>query len=117
MSYPGDSDILVGRTILSAKVSDDNSSIVLETDQGEVIGDCYGDCCSQTWIEHLETPAQFPMKVAAVNEVYIEEREIDYAHVKSYHTDIIAPNGERLRIEYRNSSNGYYGGSIEWGVP
>ena len=78
-----------------------------------------GDCCSHSWIEHFETPSDIEGAVI----IDIEHLEGDlmpgekepspYDHRQYYKTVIKTSKGD-IDIEYRNDSNGFYGGYIDW---
>lgn len=88
-----------------------------------------GDCCSHSWIEHLEIPND--IKGATILSVddsnSVDETENDalnpvIQHNKDwssrehesllvYNTKFHTDKGD-IVLEYRNSSNGYYGGYI-----
>jgi hypothetical protein len=75
-----------------------------------------GDCCSTTWIEHLEVPRLPPKKGALITAV----EQIDMGSEDSKEHDCLAFYETRIKttagevvVEYRNSSNGYYGGSLD----
>lgn len=100
-------------------MTSDSISIRLNTSMGPMIGVCDADCCSETWIENIELPALgFPCTVIAVEELQMpEERESQgdepQEYILFYGLKFITDKGEMI-IEYRNASNGYYGGSLEW---
>jgi hypothetical protein len=75
------------------------------------------DCCSHTWIESIELPALgFPAVVTEVKDLDLcRESESNEEHecLRFYGARIDTDRGS-IDIEYRNSSNGYYGGSIVW---
>lgn len=73
-----------------------------------------GDCCSHSWIEHLELPND----IVGATLLSVEERSFgeiesedgkEYDSLKSYQTLFKTDRGY-ISVEYRNSSNGYYGG-------
>lgn len=108
--------ILVGKTIRSIKLADDKEAILFITDQGEVKARCDADCCSHTWIEHVELPALgVPALVTSVEGVDMPDlgspSEDDV--IAYYGCKIVTDKGE-IVIDYRNSSNGYYGGNLSW---
>lgn len=100
-------------------VTDDSISLMLKTPQGPIIGVCDADCCSETWIEHIELPPLgFPCKIfAAFNLQMPDERPSrdnePQEFIVFYGLKLITDRGEII-IEYRNASNGYYGGSLVW---
>lgn len=75
-----------------------------------------GDCCSSSWIEHLEMPND----VAGATIMSVEDSgEIANPNRPGANegTDCLAVYNTRFRtsrgdvvLEYRNDSNGYYGG-------
>lgn len=106
---------LVGLTILS--INWDSEYITFKTlEKGAITAYAYGDCCSYSWIESVEHPARgYPAKVLSVREVELPwpavDRETDV--LKDYGLRITTENGD-IDIDYRNDSNGYYGGWLEF---
>ncbi len=95
-----------------------------------------GDCCSHSWIEHLETPNDLigaeltgfdensmdatsdenenPMIESSYEDhegKIIKTSSNEYECLQVY-TTIFHTNKGDIVLEYRNSSNGYYGGSL-----
>jgi hypothetical protein len=75
-----------------------------------------GDCCSSSWIEHLEIPEN----VAGAKLLSVEDSapltqdhddHDDDGEISVYNTAFRTDRGEVV-LEYRNSSNGYYGGYL-----
>lgn len=108
-------NFLVGKTIQKVRIADDKKAILFVCDDGEHIAKTDGDCCSDTWIEHVELPVQgFPCKVLSVEELHLpEDQEMDYEVIQFYGLKLLTDKGEFL-LDYRNSSNGYYGGNLSW---
>lgn len=108
--------VLIGRTITAVELASDKKAIRFCTDEGDVVARADGDCCSSTWIEHVELPT-LPAKVSAVEAVPMpdpeQKDEYDEYVVVSYGFKITTDKGY-LDIEYRNESNGYYGGELSW---
>lgn len=111
------SNVLVGKIINEIKIAEDRLAILFITSEGNVKAKCDGDCCSQTWIEHLELPALgFPARVISVRDLDMpntESCEDEDEVVKYYGCEIVTNKGSII-IDYRNSSNGYYGGNLYW---
>lgn len=107
--------VLVGRTIEEVHIADDAKAIRFLTDQGEIIARADADCCSETWIEHVEIPALgIPAFVTSAKDVAMPEPDQgEDEYLQSYGFEISTDRGEIL-IEYRNASNGYYGGNLAW---
>lgn len=73
-----------------------------------------GGCCSSSWIENVEIiPGAVGSKVVSFTDNYTDTIDSpDHECLQSYQTVISTAHGS-ISIEYRNSSNGYYGGSLE----
>jgi hypothetical protein len=110
------SNILIGRTIKSIQIAEDKMAIKFITDSDDVVMLVDADCCSHTWVEHVELPALgFPALVIDVVDLDMnkEDEWNDYDLIQYYGCKITTDKGD-IVIDYRNSSNGYYGGSIVW---
>lgn len=108
--------ILQGKTITDIKIADDKQAIKFITTEGEVIAKCDGDCCSSTWVESIELPVNgFPATVTSAEDVDMPDlgSPDDYDVIAYYGFKIQTDKGDIL-IDYRNSSNGYYGGNLYW---
>lgn len=107
---------LIGKTISAVELAEDKKAIRFLVHDGEVIGRADGDCCSDTWIEHVELPALgFPAVVTGVESLLLRESETRGGEeIQFYGLKIVTNHGDMM-IDYRNSSNGYYGGSLVFG--
>lgn len=109
---------LKGRKIIDC--SGDADTIKILTDDG--IKHFYwaaGECCSSSWFENFEEflPA---LKGSTIKEVKVKildiQREDDHEEDGSYiqyYCWVLTSDKGYIDIEMRNSSNGYYGGSVE----
>lgn len=107
---------LIGLTIKELKIADDKKALLFITDNGDIKARADGDCCSATWIENVELPALgFPAKVISVNELEMPDpmEAEDCECLQFYGLKIVTDRGEII-IDYRNESNGYYGGDLSW---
>lgn len=107
---------LIGKSIQAIKIAKDQMALLFLTDAGEVKALADADCCSHTWIEHVTLPAMgFPAKVASVEDIETPDlgSPDEYNVFAYYGCKIITDKGDIL-IDYRNESNGYYGGSLSW---
>lgn len=107
----------LGRKVAAIDV-DENAVVITFADGAELRGLVDGDCCSHTWIEHAE--------VDGIGGELLTIRDIDapfpstptktsnYEEEMSYYGGEIRTTKGLTLFEYRNSSNGYYGGSINW---
>lgn len=112
-------NILIGKTINGMKISDDRQALLFETTAGNIEVWVDAECCSYTWVESIELPALgFPAKVSAVENLRMPEVKESTFHkdadsLSFYGCKIVTNKGE-IVIDYRNDSNGYYGGSLSW---
>lgn len=109
---------LVGKTITGVQIADDKKALRFEVAGGEpIVAKCDGDCCSRTWIESVEGADALPgEEVLAVEDIAMPGQEYDedkFECLQFYGCKITTKRGACV-IDYRNESNGYYGGSLEW---
>lgn len=111
------SDILVGKTLTGIALAEGNLAIKFITTEGDIVAECDADCCSSTWIEHVELPALgFPATVLSAEALDLPGSEDDHpVHdcLQVYGLKVTTDKGD-LIIDYRNSSNGYYGGWLSF---
>lgn len=108
---------LIGREIFSFK--NDLYEIAFDTNWGEVKWKVEGDCCSSSWIESVDVLPGLVDSVRAIEleEIPFFEQGTGLVEAKSnlqeyhqfYGIEINTYNGTGV-IDFRNSSNGYYGG-------
>ena len=105
---------LKDKTLAAVAVSEDKERLTFTLDDGRTITyHTEGDCCSTSWIEHLTVPPDIAgVQVTAFGEQDMGEFEESYDTIRVYQTAFATNRGEII-VEYRNSSNGYYGGWIE----
>jgi hypothetical protein len=120
---------IVGKVLDHLGVADDQSSITFFFTNAETIKyNAVGGCCSNTWIEHLELPSD--LKGATIIAVeHLDDpvlwdghkcerkpdgysNECDHDCLTVMQTLVRTDRGT-ISIEYRNNSNGYYGGALE----
>ena len=110
---------LLGKTVHQVLANAEKDLWRFVTDQGDVDYTCYGDCCSESWINHIaDLDVLIGQKVEEVEEIDLfsllgaepesTKQEVDKVMFHRVRTD----KGVCV-IEFRNSSNGYYGGSFE----
>lgn len=109
---------LIGKRLKAIYLSDGGGAIRFDLDDGKtIVARAACDCCSHTWIEHVESPSHvIGATVTNVEDVDMPTKEYDkyeYDCLRFYGCKIITDKGS-FTIDYRNSSNGYYGGSLEW---
>lgn len=121
---------LIGETVQRILLDKRKSAIRFECLSGKTVNySCDGDCCSFSWIEHMEgVSALIGAKVIGYESVDIDHvlptGEYGGGSVKDEHGeshDCLQFYGYKLMtvwghflMEMRNSSNGYYGGSLDY---
>ena len=112
--YDLDEKKLLGLIVDHVEVSKDKDKLAIHLIGGITAEfETYGDCCSYTWIEHITVPIDvLGAPIIAVKELEDDRSEDrDGELIQFYQTAFVTPRGEII-VEYRNSSNGYYGGSL-----
>lgn len=108
---------LIGKTITAIEIAADKLALRFILSNSECVVNVDADCCSHTWIEEVELPALgFPAIVTAVEDLSLDrpdEGEHGDSVIAFYGCKITTDRGE-IVIDYRNESNGYYGGSLSW---
>lgn len=105
--------MLIGRSINEVLLSNYKNEILFITNTENIVGTCFGDCCSTTWIEHVEnTIISYPVTVISVEDIgEMQPSTTDsnsHEFIQYYGCKIVTDRGT-IVIDYRNSSNGYYG--------
>lgn len=113
----GDKNPIIGKEVVAVYRASDDKALRFDTEDGEeIIARAEGGCCSSTWVESMDAPDLLVGEtVRNIDTLYMDNppNQPDYGEVKQYGCVIITTGG-RCVIEYRNKSNGYYGGSIKW---
>ena len=109
---------LIGKKIVDVKIAEDKLAMLFICDNGEeLVVRVDADCCSYTWIESVELPALgFPFTVIACDDLDMNKEPLEneeYECLQFYGAKITTDKGDMV-IDYRNDSNGYYGGDIVW---
>lgn len=123
LKVPPRPHVLVGKTIVAVALCLAKETLrftVLDESRSFsfIYGMCYGDCCSSTWVETVESSARgLPAKVLAARELEMsrdpEDQEGSYIQFYGF---LIETDQGAITLDYRNSSNGYYGGGMNWQV-
>ena len=110
-------NVLVGKVIRNVHLAEDKLALRFDVEGGEpIIARADGDCCSQSWIENVENPAALiGTPVLAVESLDLPDARTDNDDdvVAFYGLKIQTTKGDCV-IDFRNSSNGYYGGNLAW---
>jgi hypothetical protein len=121
---------LIGKTVVSVTINEKKTAICFNTlEAGSIRFVTKGDCCSSTWIEHIDNlDALIAHRIVATEEIDMgpskwfktdwntgEETET----TNGFSSDCVRFYGQSFttdlgifKVEYRNRSNGYYGGSL-----
>ena len=108
-----------GKTITGVWHKDGDVAFTFD-DGSAIYADPEGDCCSHSWVEHVSGVADaigaVVEKVDCAPELATQENVDDGDHecLALYGISLITTRGHRIDIDYRNSSNGYYGGWLNW---
>lgn len=103
---------LVGKTITSFTLKDDGDSITFHCAEGDVTFGTYGDCCSYTWIESIDTPEALRGRVQHVEEIPMPDRgnvdglrHKDVDQVAYYGLKIVTEHGHAV-LDYAMTAMG-----------
>ena len=105
-------EYLIGHIIKEIKIADDKKAIMFITDKEKVIARTGGNCCSNSWIENIEITASLPALVLQCEDIEMPDRGSPGGDFIAYYGYKIITNTGHIIIDYRNSSNGYYGGDL-----
>lgn len=108
---------LIGKTITSIKIADDKSAILFITNEKEIIAIAEAECCSYTWIEHIELPVNgFPATVLTVEDIdlLIDEEAKNNGYSTQFYGCKIETDKGTLLLDYRNESASNYNGYLTW---
>ena len=119
---------LIGKKIKGVNLSNDKERFAIHLEDKTVVYGVEGDCCSQSWIEHLEMPKDIEGAIIVSvkdspgvpwdghecrgmtpPEQYLHD--CGHEHLQVYETRFRTDRGDVV-LEYRNDSNGYYGGYL-----
>lgn len=107
---------LVGEKIVGVGINPQHTLILFRTNKGDLYYKTIGDCCSESWIEHIGPIDDIVGKTV----MGVEKTEIGGLPGTKQESDILycvtlKIDGEwkdTWSLEFRNSSNGYYGGEM-----
>lgn len=106
---------LIGKTIKEIRISEDKTMLAFrDSDDVDHYYYTVGDCCSRSWVEHIEgVDYLIGAEVLSSEDMDMPEpKEIEeYEVIKFYGVKLKTSKGI-FQLEYRNSSNGYYGGYL-----
>jgi len=110
---------LIGKTIIKVEKTEDSEYLRFTTDDAKtMLAYAEGDCCSRSWVESFDEPSHMLGTVTGAADLDHVQESVDDAgdsYLQFYGFKITTGRGICV-IDYRNKSNGYYGGSLEWDV-
>lgn len=111
-----DYSFLIGKIITGVSLAVDKKALLLVFEDGTTQEAwCDGDCCSDTWIESLSLPVGgLPAKIVAVENLEMPDREEGNGEIIQIYGLKITTSAGYLDLDFRNASNGYYGGNLYW---
>lgn len=110
---------LIGRKVLKVQLDAEKVYLNFVTDTGDVLYGCYADCCSESWINHINGITE--LLGGTVQDV----DEVDFFSILKIEPEATRQDFDQVlfhriktekgwcTLEFRNSSNGYYGGWLE----
>lgn len=115
--YSTDYTKLVGQKIMSHKLCPDGTYLYLYLENGSRVHfDPEGDCCSYSWIESIDDPTVLKGEILSIENIDMPDlgnigtsKKSQVEEIQYYGLKIKTTNGISV-IDFRNSSNGYYGG-------
>ena len=117
---------LIGKRVVKVWLAADRKAIKFDVEGGDpVVVRADGDCCSSTWIESFDAPGALLGTVSAVEDLDMpnlgnvaaqaQDKTSGYdPECISYYGCKITTDRGSCVIDYRNESNGYYGGNLVW---
>ena len=114
---------LIGKKILDVMANPEMVYWRFITDAGDFDYYCFADCCSESWINHVNGLDEL------VGGTVQDVEEIDFFALLKVEPEATRQDSDvvlfhRVKtekgvctFEFRNSSNGYYGGSIDYVTP
>jgi hypothetical protein len=110
---------LVGNTIVGYELSGDHQNLWLIFNNGlKAHFRTEGECCSTTWIESIDMPDALLGTIRNIEDINMPNlgdiptaKRGSVDSVRYYGLKITTDKGSAV-IDYRNDSNGYYGGDL-----
>lgn len=114
---------LKGETLKRVWMSSDRQELVFECASGSYKFVLDNDCCSDGWVEHFTLPYSFGsgVEITEITEKSMDAlipttQDVDLIYSYSFNLksnkNIFSRN--QIHFEFRNSSNGYYGSSMDF---
>jgi len=109
------SHILIGKRIVKVSLAADREKLLFDFAEGLSIVAKVENMCSETWIASLDNPDALLGTVHSVEDLVLRAQvEVEPHDYRTWYGFKIRTNKGTCVIDYRNSSNGYYGGGLDW---
>lgn len=115
---------LVGRKVTGVQIDMVGQHFFrFDTDEGMIVLEALGDCCSETWFADLiAADCLIGQTVSAVEDVELpppckKDHRSRQEEDVIYGIKIFTGRGQHAFLIFRNSSNGYYGGCVSQATP
>jgi hypothetical protein len=108
---PWPASALMNRHIVAARMKGKEGVVLVEACGAEIHLDTDADCCSSTWFEGVDGLDNMnDAVITGAEDTFLRDEQ--GGEEKFYSFKITTTKGY-VDLPYRNSSNGYYGGSVE----
>lgn len=111
---------LIGKHLERVEIWPDRDGITFVLRDGPTVDmETYGDCCSYTWVESIDAPSVLEdATIISMEDIDMPDNPVsnhrqDTDVVAYYGLKIVTTKGHAV-LDYRNDSNGYYGGSLNF---
>jgi hypothetical protein len=107
-------DTFVGKTVEKVLINSDRGTMMWKVDGNWYRLNAVGDCCSYSWYEHCDNASVFDnAKLIAWEDAGGEDEDKDWNVIRVNMLKFKTEKGD-CTIEFRNESNGYYSGWVEF---
>jgi hypothetical protein len=123
MGWRGGLELLAGKTIERVYIGEGDTVLAFQLVGGERAAFYTdGDCCSESWIESVENVSSLiggkvvgarEIEMGDVSDTYDADDPPPQESVQAYSVEVDVEGRPPFKLEFRNASNGYYGGSLE----
>lgn len=111
--------LLMNKKVETIYINEEKDIIKLKTDKGFIAIEAQGDCCSESWFEHTNHIDELiGSTIEGCEEILLEDVKLPATRQdvdELYAFKILYKKGRyngMTTLEFRNSSNGYYGGYL-----
>ena len=107
-------DTFVDKVVEKVMINGDHSTMMWKVDGKWYRLSAYGDCCSTSWYEHCDNASVFDnAKLIAWEDAGGHSEDKDWNVIRVNMLKFKTEKGD-CTIEFRNESNGYYSGWVEF---